>query len=270
MIKYIKILLFVGIVSWINNSYGVEGELIIHNENQTTLNVKIFPVGAIFNGNKKYKLRCENPFPNHYDFIFGGEANLSHNGIFRLDHDGDLLYCCESDKAIGYGKYKIEFYQNGFFQGYCYVDFSDSDYPYVSGFIEDLHIYYYSGGDIRPWNTSQSLPSDTIVKIWDQRVINPNSYKMPNKNGFVSDAAYTDLPINAVDSGAINHINPNEFYVNYYCRCWCSQKFARSNFKLTIIFSQTFGSPTANKYQSEFFPKHYRKLFFFLFELLEQ
>ena len=193
---------------------AVEGELIIHNKTNGTLVVEVYPVGAIFNGNKQYLLKCVNSRLGYYDKIFGGVDTLTSNENFILDHDGDLQYCCEGEKSIGYGKYRVEFYQDDSISGYCYVDYSDSDYPYGSPFTADIHLYYFAPNDVRPWDISQQMPSDNVVKIWDQRVLNPASYKSPNKSGFSSSFENQVFPVNAADSGASNHISPNSFYLD--------------------------------------------------------
>ena len=202
--------------------FAIEGELIIKNNLNNLIKVDVYPVGTVFNGAKEYSLKCVNEWIHSGDTIYtkiiGGSKELHYLNLFKLDHDGDLLYCCEGESSIGYGKYRIDFYEeiNSIFEfkTYCYVDYSDSDYPFDSPFTADIWIYNYSENDIRVWTTEHSLPKDKIVKIWDQRVININAYKSQNKNGFKSDISYSKWPINAVDSGATNHLLPNECYVN--------------------------------------------------------
>ncbi|MCI0449999.1 MAG: hypothetical protein L0Y79_09500, partial [Chlorobi bacterium] len=101
------------------------GELIIYNRHVTEdIKVVVYPIGAIFNGNLEYKLKCLNPQdPPGYQYIVGGEkSGMTYNISFELDHDAASGY--SAAKSIGYGKYRVEIYKkvSGSYQFVDYVD----------------------------------------------------------------------------------------------------------------------------------------------------
>lgn len=194
--------------------------------------VRVFPIGAIFNGRFEYSLKCRYS-TSDYDKIFGGDSILQKRvGIpsdFELNHDADGT-TGGTEASIGYGKYRVEFYFvreenenlviDEFPFDYCDVDYGDSDYPnnYVNPpgaeYTRDIVFKYYSQDSIIYNFTSNLIPENRLIQIWDQRARNPILYKSQNRNGFISDSIYNLLPINAVDSGAIAHFNPGVLNLN--------------------------------------------------------
>ncbi|MFZ1322558.1 MAG: T9SS type A sorting domain-containing protein [Ignavibacteria bacterium] len=181
-----------------------------------TLKISVYPIGAIFNADMKYKLECKNPTVE-YKYIYGGiDSGLILNNLYTLDHDasGDE----GASDAIGYGKYRVVFYTLRFGNydsvDYCDVDYSDSDYPYTSG-SEDITFYFYS--DSITFSFSGIYHNIQLVnkslKIWDQ--YGTSFHKSQNKNGFITDSLYNYIPINAVDSQAVNHIDKGDFSINF-------------------------------------------------------
>jgi len=165
-------------------------ELQVRNFSNENVMIDVYPVGAVFNGDKEYKLRCKYLLGN-VEYIFGAKEIVinANNGIAQLNHDsrdGDLMA-----GSIGYGKYRIDFYRyvggNWTYQNYCYVDFSHSKYPwsnFPNGLQNDINIDYYSENNIQYWETQFS--GDRTVRIWDQRVRVPTAYEEQDKNGFIS------------------------------------------------------------------------------------
>lgn len=60
--------------------FAVEGEIIVHNYSyQKNIRVQVFPVGAVFNGDKKYRINCAHPRLGIYDKIIGGSKILNND-----------------------------------------------------------------------------------------------------------------------------------------------------------------------------------------------
>ncbi|MBK8983303.1 MAG: hypothetical protein IPM38_13515 [Ignavibacteria bacterium] len=196
----------------LNSSYSsTVGELIIENNSMDTISVSVYPIGAIFNANKSYSLESIF-YQNQNRKIFGGIKSLDPSDIFTLDHDAATG--SGANAVIGFGLYRIVFSLNEDSIDYCDVDFSDSDYPYITGGA-DITIFYYSDSITFSFNNGTIHNIQLVnkyLKIWDQ--YGTSFHKSQNKNGFKTDVNYSNLPINAIDSGAANHINANEFYVD--------------------------------------------------------
>ena len=201
-------LIFVFILIIIFNNYlfandMVIGELEIENKSTTDIiKVIVYPVGIVFNGSKECKLRCLNGENILNKFIVGcSKTNLNPmDGKVRLNHDASGSEP-GIDGAIGYGKYRIDFYKKIYemyhYVNYCYVDFGHSNYPWTSGFVNDVDIQYINEYTILHWSY-KPLPEDRIIKIWDQRVNYPTSYEPPKTRMVLNLLQMTNLEIGLI------------------------------------------------------------------------
>jgi len=146
--KYLKLYILNFLIFFtITNSTLARFELMVLNFSTTDLiYIQVYPVGAIFNGNRMYTLQCKYP-TQFYTKIFGGDTILPNYTdtiiAFEINHDVDAL-TAGTRAAIGFGKYRVDFYEvmiqgddtiiNSTPFDHCDVDFSDSDYPNY-GFI---------------------------------------------------------------------------------------------------------------------------------------
>lgn len=118
---------------------SVNGELwIVNRDTNHLLKVAVYPVGLVFNGAKEYKMRATVPQNSGDSFIVGNTKEYIDFGE-RMSLDVDIPTDNNADDGlIGYGKYRIDFYERGgnpvnwIYTNYCYVDFSHSNYPWVS------------------------------------------------------------------------------------------------------------------------------------------
>ena len=184
------------------------------NDTGFVLKVVVYPIGAIFNGEKKFTLQSR-LYSNRK--IYGGsKIGMLNLDRFTLDHDAAAG--TGADSVIGYGRYRVTFFrlngQNYDSVDYCDVDFSDADYPLL--YPADITLKYFSSTDIRfIFFEAQEYAigsAGRYLKIWDQYggVI----HREQNKNGFKTSYDSQVLPINARDSGATQHLSPNTFYVD--------------------------------------------------------
>lgn len=207
------------------NCYSRFELIISNNSSHNRIYVQVYPVGAIFNGDKKYTFECKYP-TSQYHLIIGGAKmipNIAPNNNFELNHDMDQQ-TGGTEAAIGYGRYRISFYsvkEDGTINydslmDYCDVDFSDYNYSYGGSYTADIDLSFYSQNDIRYWG-GYLIPNERIIRIWDQR-IRGLPLLIQNKKGFNSDDSgnplYTAYPISAADPVFDwIHIDPHKFYL---------------------------------------------------------
>ncbi len=225
-------------------------EIFIANRSTTKdIFVKVIPVGFVFNGKTtsdikdfRYSSEASLPFDDKENHIFGGYKKLPKvtgffswftNG-FTLNHDFTAVQGSLCDSIIGYGKYKIEFWNvdpdDKLTQKIdeCFIDFSDWDYPYEHNndvwfeYNSDNDITFrFSGQDIYIWEN----PANRDLKIWYQinritpelevwtRPQNKGNFKTTTETNYNS---YLYLPIDAKDyNGFSQHINFNSLYLNF-------------------------------------------------------
>jgi len=227
-------------------------EIFIANRSTTKdIFIKVIPVGFVFNGKTiegnpstrdfRYSSEASKPFNNKENHIFGGYKKLPKisgsfvwevNG-FTLNHDFVAVQGSLCDSIIGYGKYKIEFWNvdpdDNLTQKIdeCMIDFSDWDYPYEHN--NDVSFDYYNDNDIEFKFAGQFIkigesPANRDLKIWYQiNGINPLVVwsKTQNKGNFKTTTetnynSYLYLPINAIDYyGFSQHINFNSLYLYF-------------------------------------------------------
>lgn len=125
------------------NESKSNAEVFIYNMSYTDeIRVNVYPVGAVFNGFKRYSLQCrfprnETPPLPSYIYIYGGAKELpvrttSVAQYLGLNHDIDAAVA-QTEGAVGYGKYRVDFYKKNTnsqyeFVEYCFFDYSDSDF----------------------------------------------------------------------------------------------------------------------------------------------
>lgn len=181
------ILIFIVVQSIISQDVVHVNELQVVNRSSYQIKVDIYPIGTVFNGDKKYKLLCKRLLGQPELYIIGVKNSFldANGGQIQLNHDasdGDI----GMSGAIGYGKYRIDFFKwNSINQvwdlkNYCFVDFNHSNYPWGgSTFTNDINIDYYSEDNIEAWE--HPLPYDKTIRIWDQHVRNPSAVEEQNK-----------------------------------------------------------------------------------------
>ncbi len=182
--------------------YAAPRELFVRNSSNMVIKIDVYPVGCIFNGNLDYSLRCARFYTN-YQYITGNSIKGIEPTV-QLGFEHDAENHDEDDEGmgndiagvVGYGKYRIDFYEKTsnnpetyVYRNFCYIDYSHSNYPWnpgPNGLTNDIYVYYMGNGDVRGWSFS-TLPFDRTLKIWDQRNPNaPNAYEPQNKSGFKS------------------------------------------------------------------------------------
>jgi len=119
------------------------GELMIVNNTGTStgkfIKINIYPVGAIFSGGNQYSLDARYPISQDQKLIYGYseilnfDQNLSEDQWttkVNFDATPERDFC---ETSLGYGKYRIDFYEgadqdNFTFVDYCIIDYSDANY----------------------------------------------------------------------------------------------------------------------------------------------
>lgn len=107
-------------------------------------------------------------YGDYFPYNIGGtKSSIANGGSMILDFDAPDVG--PRDGQIGYGKYKIDFYVwNGLaweLGNYCYIDFSDSDYPYSPGpwsMQNDISIYYHWNHEITYYGNN---PIPSIIQL---------------------------------------------------------------------------------------------------------
>ena len=169
-------------------------EIFIANRSTTKdIFIKVIPVGFVFNGKTtseikdfRYSSEASKPFDGKENHIFGGFRKLPKvteffsweiNG-FTLNHDFWWAQGSRCDSIFGYGKYIVEFWnlredsdEPESVVDYCYIDFSDWDYPYQHN--NDVYFNYYSDNNITFNFAGQEIQIEDPVanrelKIWYQ------------------------------------------------------------------------------------------------------
>jgi hypothetical protein len=239
------IIIFIIVFSNLYSQDISQGEfMIINNTGQSGghyIIVKMYPSGAVFNGDYYYTLDAKYSIPNHDPYIYGVNnltiSNDHQSSIYyriaNFDKTSDIQDCIFS---LGYGLYKIEIYDvpNGSIINWCYVDFSDANYcvnipnnNYLHRLIIDvgendvLHFYYLDNNG-NPTN-SVSLDHQT-AKVWEQKgTINEQNPPIQSKGDFTDfendqspEYKYHDFPIDAHRLFGMNvyHEHPDEVNLN--------------------------------------------------------
>lgn len=207
----------------VNNTGSASGKLV---------KINIYPVGAIFSGGYQYSLDARYRITATNKFIYGYSDILNYNqSLPEQDWTSKINFDANDNTdqckiSLGYGKYKIDFYEgpdvNNFtFVEYCYVDFADANYG-TGNFQgeQKFRIDYRSNNNITfNFLSSGNLNNITAVakniKVWEQYGSGFPS-AVPSKGMFhdTTIASYRNFPIDAKLFGAVDHINPAVFDLN--------------------------------------------------------
>jgi hypothetical protein len=211
-----------------------DGEFMIVNQTGTStgysISVKIYPVGAIFNGGNEYTVKAHNPIdPIYNPYIYGKEISISNvqsgTGWYALANfdKSDAIQLCQF--SLGYGRYRIDFYEGTTKKNTCDVDFSDANFTGqdVSGYIQHLRIDYYSSTEItfqfiNPNSENVNITEvNNYIKVWEQ-VGTGNSALTPSKGDFTDSqdpaSQYHAFPLDATTFGHFAHVTPEEVNLN--------------------------------------------------------
>ena len=234
----VSFLLLILISNKILAQWGDGPELVIANKTGSSgynINIKIFPVGAVYNFLQQYSPRIVgDPLPNNGPIYLVGFNSTLRNTIDstsrafgQFDGLGQATQCVF---GFGIGLYKLEFYAEGTTEllNYCYIDWRDANvylnpaYP-----TTDLAIYYYNQDSINFfWNVSGSNPPLNInavnkyIKLWEFKGSPLDTLKLvPSKGIFNLDVTnngeFLKLPINYnLYNGNIGHENPGDIGMN--------------------------------------------------------
>ena len=210
-----------------------DGEFMIINESSNSIQVSIYPSGAIFNGNNEYNIKAYNrigPDPQ-YDFIYPRGPNYITLDPFNtgnyfnranFDKTDNILGC---NFSLGYGGYKIEIF-DGNPMYFFYIDFRDANFCNNTNpnYYNKIKIRYYGHQNIK-YNFCDNYGNDLteislttfpeIIQVWVQYGI---TYKR-NKGNF-TDAEVDEenflhnWPIDASYHNALGHEDPDHIGMN--------------------------------------------------------
>ncbi|MFA5403806.1 MAG: T9SS type A sorting domain-containing protein [Ignavibacteria bacterium] len=274
-LKKISIALFILLLSssFIHSQDIDRGEFMIVNQtNSIPITVKIYPVGAIFNGDDQYTVIAANKInPQNNYYIFGKEIAISYdqngNDWYKranFDKSQDYLYC---DLSIGYGRYRIDFYEGTTKTNSCDVDFSDANFTGqdVTGYIQHLRIDYFSSSEItfqfiNPYSENVNIAAvNYYIKVWEQ-VGTENSALTPSKGNFTDSqdpaSQYHSFPLDATSFGHFAHATPETVNLNlnvsyYDANIITNKTFHFDNCIFEVDDGKTF---TINNNSNSFFP----------------
>jgi hypothetical protein len=227
-----------------------QGEFMIVNQtNSTPITVKIYPVGAIFNGADQYTVVAEHQISQTNKYIFGMEIPISYdqNGTewYKRANFDKSQYYTNCQFSLGYGRYRIDFYEGTTKTNSCDVDFSDANFTGqdVSGYIQHLRIDYYSSSEIifqfiNPNSENVNIADvNNYIKVWEQ-VGTENTALTPSKGNFTDSqdpaSQYHAFPLDATAFGHFAHVTPEEVKLNL--------KLSNYNANLITDKSITFSS----------------------------
>jgi len=232
-LKKISIALFILLLSssfTYSQDIGYGEFMIVNQTNSTPITVKIYPVGAIFNGADQYTVIAANKInPQNNFYIFGKELPISYdqNGTewyikANFDKSPNFYQC---DFSLGYGRYRIDFYEGTTKTNTCDVDFSDANFTGVdiSGYTQHLRIDYFSSSEITFQFINQNSENVNIddvekyIKVWEQ-VGSGNTALTPSKGNFTDsqdpNSQYHSFPLDATTFGHFDHVTPENICMN--------------------------------------------------------
>ena len=210
-----------------------QGEFMVVNKtggNGYSIKIDIYPVGAIFNGNYEYALKAAYPIPQQNDKIWGVQqyelSNQTAQNWFVVANFDKSEYLNGCHFSLGYGRYRIDFYEGVNKTFTCDIDFSDVNFTGISTstYYQQMRIDYNGSTDVKlqfyganssPYNIS----NEERLCVWEQKGT-LNGTQTQNKGSFTDyslDAQqYHDYPINATQQpyGFFKHISPEEIYLN--------------------------------------------------------
>gem|GEM_PF-1674863 len=227
-----SVLVIILLISQLLYSQDIQqGEFMVVNntgKNGYQIKVDIYPVGAIFNGNDQYTLNAANQVGS-YNKIWGVEQypltnnQTTQNWYARINFDktSDIYEC---HFPLGYGRYRIDFYEGANKTFACDIDFSDANFTGISTstYYQKLRIDYYASNDVKlqfyGTNTSPySITNGEKICVWEQKGT-VNGTQAQNKGIFtdysLDGQQYHNYPVNAVNYGFFRHVTPEEVYLN--------------------------------------------------------
>jgi hypothetical protein len=211
-----------------------EGEFMIINKSSNSINVSIYPSGAIFNGIYEYNLFAVYPITGQ-EYIYPKGPNPIilepfNNGTYfkraNFDKTSDNQQCHFS---LGYGAYIIKINDNVNPEYFFYIDFSDANFCDISDpYYHKIKVKYYGYQDLK-FNFCRSTGEDfnevninyfpETISVWEQKgTPNEPTPFTPNKGNF-TDAQNTESflhnwPINANEHNALGHESPQFIRLN--------------------------------------------------------
>lgn len=210
-----------------------DGEFMIVNlTGNTPITVKIYPVGAIFSGGGQYTVDAKYAIDIQQGntYIYPQvpivlDYNQSGNDYYvkaNFDATEERVGCSFS---LGYGAYKIKFYENDVFKNDCIVDFSDANFKGVSiipGYIQKLKINYYEWNNIKFQFLDENVSTNEVnintvgnnIRVWEQKGTPYENTLTPSKGNFNDTVTYHDYPIDARQFSAIDHETFNVIVLN--------------------------------------------------------
>lgn len=212
------------------------GEFMFVNRSNHQISVKIYPNGAIFNGNNEYNLtafhRISSQEEHKYIYPLGPNPiilNPYGTGIYlkraNFDRDWNNSYC---DFSLGFGKYRIEIddYTNPVFA--FDIDFSDADFCGSNpDYYRRIRIDYYLNSNIT-YNfidndgvTNFSLvaiSSESVINVWELQGTPHQGWFTQSKGDFteaIDVPEFLTWPLIATgEYQAMGHLNSEQIYLN--------------------------------------------------------
>lgn len=154
----IRILVIMFLISPLLHSQDIQqGEFMVVNKtggNGYSIKIDIYPVGAIFNGNYEYALKAAYPIPQQNDKIWGVQqyelSNQTAQNWFVVANFDKSEYLNGCHFSLGYGRYRIDFYEGVNKTFTCDIDFSDVNFTGISTstYYQQMRIDYNGSTDV--------------------------------------------------------------------------------------------------------------------------
>ena len=157
IIRFFEILIFfLFFPSFIYSQPIGEGELMIVNQsNINQISVRIYPSGAIFNGDFQYnmyaKYHVDNDINNIYIYpIYEYTLNTFNTVPYYIKANFDRTNTYQDCKfSLGYGAYQIEITEGTNIKT-IYISYNDAKFcTGITNYYQKIRIDYYSNSDVR-------------------------------------------------------------------------------------------------------------------------
>jgi hypothetical protein len=209
-----------------------DGEFMFVNKSNNQITVKIYPNGAIFNGNYEYNLYASNRVDNNpnniyiypvYEYTLMTYQNGTYFKTANFDRDNIVTGC---DFSLGYGSYTIKVNDGINPENLFYINFNDANFGNNDPFYyQKLRVDYYGYNNIT-YNfidydgiTNFSpvvISNENTIMVWEL-LGTPHANQLTRSRGNFTDASIQDFhnwPVNAVDYYALGHDNPTFVVLN--------------------------------------------------------
>lgn len=234
------------------SQWGIGPELLIRNAGSSgAIDIKIFPIGAVYNSSNQYSPRIRgDELQSGFPYLVGFDATLFNtsdtNNRVLGQFDG-LATATQCHFAFGLGLYKLEFYWSSQTEllNYCYIDWRDANvyinpaYPST-----DLAIEFYSVDSVNfYWAVQAGYPPLNIddvnkyIKLWEFKGSPMDTLNLiPSKGIFTLDPTnnngFLKLPINYnLYNGNLGHVNPGDLGMNFFPPLLVFQKVCLKKFE---------------------------------------